>query len=322
MSKSELHAIVERAQELADSTRERYLRDLDKFIDFASDNPHDWTPARTEDFYADLLTRMQPQSANRLMASIAYASTWRARQNPRAQDFCAAVRKARGNPRESYEQLNEEQAQKLLAACMIDPKNPFCLRDTALIVVELETGMRRMSIQSMQFEMIVMQSKYGYPIARVLAKGHGKHRQEVPLSDTALAAIAPWQAWLDLSKGPVFRAIDRGVGNTGKISYKASKTALSATAIQKIIATRAEQAKIGHVHPHMFRHTFVNWRLSAGLSPHEIAAVTGHKLTGSLGSMMTGATGGLSAMAGYVDMKEIGERARNSTPQWLQELFL
>lgn len=321
MSKSELHAIIERGHELAPSTRERYLRDIDDFIEFAGTDPANWTAKIAEDYYDALLKRMEPQSANRMMASLLYAAKWRAQQQ-QVPNF-AIIRRASNNPREISGALDESAAQRLVRVCIGDRTNPLNLRDTALVVVELETGMRRMSLQSMQWELIERESKHGYPVAHVLAKGYGKHRQDVPLSDTAIKALEAWRLWCanhGRAKGPVFHSLTRKWVNGSPI-HKAGKAALSATAIQEIMTKRATEAGIDHIHPHMFRHTFVTWRMNAGIPPHEISVITGHKLPG------LGAASGfqqaqpLGTLGGYFDARSVGEKVRNSTPQWLKELF-
>lgn len=312
MSKSELHEIVERGHDLAPSTRARYLRDLDEWIEFAGADPKNWTPRMAEDFYAKLLERMKPQSANRFIAALHYAAEWRAKQQT-IPNFVVIRRAMRGEV-EERSAMTQDQAQKLIAA-VYGKSDPLSMRDLAMFVVELETGMRRMSLQSMTWETIGVDDKLQYPVARVITKGHGKLRQPIPLSDTALKALEPWRQWRGSPKqGPVFVALGR--------DGKAARTPISATAIQKIVATRAQQAGIGHLHPHIFRHTFVTWRLNAGLMPHEVSVVTGHKLSG-LGAMSGFQMGSvqLGAMASYIDMHAVGEKVRNSTPAWLKALF-
>jgi len=307
-TKSELHEIVSRGHDLAQSTRERYLRDLDEWIEFAGSDPKNWTPRVAEDFYAKLLERMKPQSANRHIAALHYAAEWRAKQQG-VPNFVVIRRASKDEP-EARSALTEDQARRLLAPLVNTKRpDPLAMRDLAMFVVELETGMRRMSLQSMTWETIGVDAKLGYPVVNVITKGH-KKRQPIPISDTALKALEPWRGWRGEPKqGPVFVALGR--------DGKPARTPISATAIQKIVAARAEQASIGHVHPHMFRNTFITWRLNAGLAPHEISVITGHKLSG------LGAISGfqLGAMQHYIDMRAVGEKVRNSTPQWLKELF-
>jgi hypothetical protein len=71
---SELHHVVENAPDLAASTKDRYLRDLNRWIDFAGADPSGWTKEQARAFYVSLSARMQPQSAARLFASVQYAA--------------------------------------------------------------------------------------------------------------------------------------------------------------------------------------------------------------------------------------------------------
>lgn len=317
---SELHDVVRRARDLAPSSRARYLRDLDQWIEFAGVDPSGWTPLRAQAFYDQLLDEkeLRPQSANRLMASVRYASKWWAhRKGTNALDF-AFVHKANATDKIKKRALTQEQTERLLLTLKAEARegNPNAMRDFAIIVTLLETGMRKMSLRSMTIERTIVDASHvattgsRYPLTWVKLKGGGNEDFSVPLSDTAILAMTLWLGWLGhrgLTHGPLFRALDKRIGPQGAY-LAASKTALSETAINRLLDQRAIAAGIGHIYPHQFRHTFVTWRADAKLSPHEIAAMTGHTLSG------------LGAMAGYIDMNAIAERIRNSTPDWLREL--
>lgn len=307
MSKSILHEIVERSPELAESTRDKYLRDLDAWITFAGAEPSGWTRERAQAFYAELLGRMKPQSANRLMASVQYAARWYATNASRPELNFAVVPMSpvHAGDRAERHALEHEAAEAMLRKTFEDP-TPLAIRDRALIVVGLETGMRLMSLRSMRLDGI--HDRLGYPAALVQMKGQGKSEIPVPLSDTALKALDAWRQYLKISRGPVFRGLTKRLG-AREARWTVNPTALSETAIQKIVAARSNAAGIGHVHPHMFRHTFVTWRASAGLAPHEVASITGHKIAG------------LGAIAGYLDMGAIARKVRESTPEWLRKMF-
>lgn len=314
-----LHDIVRSGRDIAKTTRERYLRDLNVWIEFAGTDPIAWTRQRAQDFYDHLIDvrKLKPQSANRLMTSVQYASRWWAyRQSKPELDF-ALVQKAPGQDFLDKHAIAEDDARALIRVCQ--QPDPASMRDLAIIVVGLETGMRRMSLISMTIEQtfFVPHAEFSYPVALVAMKGSNNDRIPVPLSDTAIHSMLGWIAWLrarGITRGPMFRGIDHqmrpaGTNGTGLVAV-ASKNQLSEPAIGKMLVRRSAEAKIGHVHPHMFRHTFVTWRANAGLAPHEIAAVTAHTISG------------LGALAGYIDMRAIAEKIRNSTPQWLRELVM
>lgn len=302
-----LHTIVRESPELAPRTREKYLRDIDAWIAFAGASPTGWTRTRAQEYYNRLLGHMKPQSANRTMAALGYASRWWHTRFD-GVDF-AVVQQAAAQTTAARRALDTAEAQALLATCA--GTSAPAVRDYALIVLGLETGMRRMSLAGATLDGLVRQ--HDYLTARVPLKGRGEDLFAVPLSDTAIAAIEPWRRWLrghKITKGALFRALPRQVDAQGRTGHGVSATPLTEVGIYKIIAHRAEQAGLARCYPHILRHTFITWRLQAGLAPYEIAAITGHRLAG---------TPGLGGLGSYIDGTRIAEKARQHTPAWLAQ---
>lgn len=210
--------------------------------------------------------------------------------------------------------LTPEEATKLIATCA--DKTPIDLRDRALIVVGLETGMRCMSLAAMRLEAIETW-KAGYSIVPVPIIG-SREPYNVPLSDVAIAALEPWRAWLrtqGLTDGPVFCPLVRRVARGGKLVYELPSTApaaLSRVAIYKIVVRRAHKAKLKDVHPNVFRNTFITWRMEAGFAPYKIAAITGLKMTNLTG---------MGSLGQHIDVAAVGAEARQGTPAWLTKLI-
>lgn len=298
LHESALHDIVAEAPDLAPSTRQKYLRDLNAWVEFAGTDPAGWTPASAQKFYNRLLKTMQPQSANRLLASVQYASRWWS-QREGVSDF-ALIRKGKVHGQAKREHIEPEDAAELLRAC---DHSPLGVRDFAIMVLGLETGMRRMSIAGLGIDGFETKP---YPNVRVPMKGHGGELVPVPISDTALAAIAPWRTWLGAKRGALFRPLTRQLDRNG-FAWREGPAGLSTSAIYKLVARRAASVNL-EIHPHLFRHTFITWRTLAGYAPHEVASVTGHTVAG------------IGALGGYIDMQAIGLKMRESTPAWLAEL--
>jgi integrase len=291
-----LHQILDRS-DFSPRTKTKYKRIIDRWIDFAGAQPDNWTRARVQAWYDMLVeTGVKTQSANVYIASLRYVSRWYAtRENDPSKDF-AIVQTRRGrdiDDEPAARALSQEEIEALLGTCV--GNTMFDRRDRTLIVTGLETGMRRMSLGAMTFDCVVPQGPAGYPYARVPIKGAGgRGRFDVPLSDLALEVLTGWMAWLKKHGG--FR------------DKRGELFAMSATAINNMLAERSKRAGIDHVHPHLLRHTFVTSRQVMGLSVFQIAAVTGHKVPG------------MGAAATYVDMKSLANEARNSTPAWLATL--
>lgn len=306
---TELHEVIRNAPDLAQSSKQKYLRDLDAWIDFAGPNPVGWTRETAQSFYNNLSDRMRPQSANRLMSSVSYASRWRAHlhNNPNL-DF-GIVRKARSGEGEGRNSLTPETAIALLETTR-DP-TPINLRDRALIIVGLETGMRRMSLAGMAYENL---KQAPYARIEVPIKGHGSDLFSVPLTDVAIEALTPWTAWLTSKRqstreGAVFRRLWTTLDNKGKLTQGTRDSeAISEAMIHRVVARRATSANVGVVHPHLFRHSFVTWRSELGMPDDQIASVTGHSLTARTG-----------AIGRYKDLLALGGIARATSPTWLVE---
>jgi integrase len=314
MTTSVLHEVIENATNLAPRTRERYLRDLNAWIKFAGKDPVNWTRRKAQAFYASLLAGgLKAQSANRLMASLRYAAKWWAIQEDNPALNFPIVQEAKPSAPEPKQALTAEQAIAILNTCKHLERGSVDLRDFTMMVVGLETGMRCMSMQSMLIERCFLHgdAKTGYPTAHVLTKGSGTDRLTVPISDTALMPMFRWLHRLDsnqITHGAVFRrlVIRRGKGDD-PTSHVPGPEALSESAIRKIFAERGRRARI-ELSPHVFRHTFVTWRMEAGYQAHEVAAVTGHQIRE------------LGALGGYIDPIQVGQKMRESTPAWLAQL--
>lgn len=315
MSISVLHEVVENATNLAPKTRERYLRDLNHWIKFAGEDPHKWDRKRAQAFYASLLkSGMKPQSANRLMASLRYAAKWWSIQEEDPTLNFPIVQEAKPSAVEAKLALSQDQATAILSTCRYVETDPIDLRDFAMMVLGLETGMRQMSLRSMTIEhsFLYGDAKTGYPTAHVHMKGSGRDRVAVPISDTALAPLSRWIGWLEAVQsrhGAIFRRlIKRRSPDGGRHYHLPGPDALSESAMHKIFSERGKLVGID-ISPHVFRHTFVTWRMEAGYQPHEVASVTGHKIRE------------LGALGEYIDPISVGRKMRESTPEWLTALI-
>lgn len=315
MSETILHQMV-RTSYLSDVTKVHYLTSIDEWIAFAGEDPAGWTNYRAQEFYASMLAKgMRAQSANAAIAGVAYASRWLAKKasNPALNFF--VIQTAKPGNRLVKQALDAHEALKLL-----DTTRPYNagivtaidIRDRAMIVVGLETGMRRMSMSGMLIEEI---STKPYPCVRVPLKGQGKDLYQVPLTDVAYRALTEWLEWLTVGQkiktGPVFRQLhwrlfkDKRVLAVKPTLDGQREIGISGSMIHKIVQQRAERAGLrDDIHPHLFRHSFATWREEMNMPPQQIASVTGHAFN-------------IGALGGYMDRVKLGAIARESSPPWL-----
>jgi integrase len=315
VTKSVLHQILDRAG-FSPVTKEKYRNVIDRWIDFAGTEPSSWTRDRAQDWYDQLLEGgISVPSANTYLASLRYVSRWYATKTGNT-DFAIVQRqrgkKGRARQREGGPILTEEETRDLLMSCIDDgsePISPVGLRDLALIVTGLETGMRRMSFLGLNIEAI--HHTRGFPSVLVPIKGPGGEETfDVPLSDAAYAALSAWIAWLRskrITSGPAFRRLSS--------RQQIGDEPLTNTGVNELIAKRAKLAEIRHINPHMLRHTFISWRSQAGLLPIDIAEITGHKVSTYVVDNMAMRMSGMSTYM-HRDVNTI----RNTTPVWLAAL--
>lgn len=302
---SPLHAILARSN-FSPVTRQKYARVIDRWLAFAGHDPAGWTRPATQAFYDALIAQgVQPVSANVYLASLRYVSKWWASQTGAVDFAVAQTTTVRATTAPPLRALTADEAYALLATCGAG-RTPLELRDRALIVVGLETGMRRMSMLGAQ-----LANLQGHILTVPIKGAGGVATYPVPLSNTAQLALAPWRAWLKRRPPPtgalfprLLRTLDPA---TGHFQWEPAG-ALSGDGVYKLLNARAAQADLGDFHPHVLRHTFITWRTAAGCSPIQIASITGHKTFGDE----------WKNMQPYVDMTAIAEAVRESTPAWLR----
>lgn len=283
MNKSTLHEAVNTAHDLAPSTRAKYLRDLDAWIEFAGSDPDAWTKKRAAEFEASMIERgLTSESAHRVIVSLRYASRRRAHlAADAALDFL-------DSGEQTPHSLSQEQVKAILATCTTG--SGADLRDRAIIVMGLETGLRKTSLSSMTIEHLWLKAEM--PATSVILRGRddADERVTIPISDAVVWTLKPWLAFLaglGITRGALFRGLIRRRGG-----FRPANPSLSTSMIQKIVMTRGLKAGISNVSPETLRQTYVEWRAAAGLTPKE-----------------------------YLPEQMPGPKTRGATPIWLKALL-
>ncbi len=294
-----LHEILDRGR-FSETTRKRYRNVIDQWIAYAGAHPSGWTRIAMDGFRNQLVRRgLGDTSIETYMASLRHVSKWYcAEQN--IPDF-SLIQPVQLTNRETERRraLTLVQTARLLSTCTDSLRDH---RDLVLLIVGLETGMRKKSLAGTRFDKIgTSQGKHStYPSIKVPVKGRGGNKTwKVPLSDLALRAIAGWRPKVR-GDGPIFRALtqrdgQRVVGPKG----------LSEAAIYSIVVERAKLVGLD-CYPHILRHTFTTWRQDQ--HPRVVASVTGHKLP-NIGELAT-----------YMDPEIAGEIGRQTTPPELIQI--
>lgn len=257
MTTSTLDGLIETSLNLADRTRDLYRECVAAFVAFAGTDPAVYTPALVERWLFKLREDRSPQTVNVYRKAIRYASK-RFAKHRLGLDFAAEVEKVKTQPSDPRVPLTYEEAQKLLATC--DDGEIVEVRDRALIILALRSGLRRGGLVALKIDGIRP------PKITTLNKGGAKITFEADVE--TLAALGAWTdrlRTLGITTGSVFLNVRKD-----KI-----RGVMSAFQIWKVFDRRAKQAGIRHVFPHLARHSTVTWLREAGASSMEVRQLTG-----------------------------------------------
>lgn len=164
---------------------------------------------------------------------------------------------------------------RLLEACR--GQRPRDVRDAAIIVLGLRTGMLRLSICGVRIEDVQDD--------RLTFTKKGGSRHTILLDPATRDALAPWLYWLR-QRGVVTGALFRRLGRTQLDGKVPIGERLTTDGLYRTVRFRAQKAKIKEINPYTFRATFIKLAYNCGAKPHQIAAVTGYR-TDARGSTET-----------------------------------
>jgi integrase len=131
-------------------------------------------------------------------------------------------------------------------------------RDTALLQLLYDTGLRRSSVISMRWDALIQES--GKWIATVFVKGGADER--MAFTEACAEALARWRP----SSSPLF-----------VFPHRNGVEPMNLTTVNKILTARAREAGVPHVHPHSFRASYITTAYDAQIYEHEIQGSAHHK---------------------------------------------
>lgn len=169
--------------------------------------------------------------------------------------------------------LTVDQANALLAAPGV--KDIVGLRDTALIALMLNTGIREMELVSLIPE--DMRARLGGSLALRVREGKGAKARLVPYGagEWCLAYVDKWLELAGITGGSVFRAFFKAKnGQRPRIR----PTRLSVRAVQDILDKYPIfiEGRMAHVNPHDLRRTYARRLFDAEIDPVAIKQNLGH----------------------------------------------
>ena len=151
---------------------------------------------------------------------------------------------------EQYRLLRE--AERAVGAADTPTRRRLAVRDWALVVFLLHTGLRIAEVCALTAEDVQIGDRSGWVVVR---GGKGDKSRKVPLNAEVRRAL---NAWLE----------ERG-------DYEGSVFDLTPSGAYRRLAEMGRRAGV-EVHPHTLRHTLAKNLVDAGVGLHEVAALLGH----------------------------------------------
>ena len=147
---------------------------------------------------------------------------------------------------------------QLLAAC--SGKGLASLRDTGIIMVFIDIGLRLSELVGLDYAEDDRNSDVDFEYDLLQVLGKGGRRRSAPFGRVAGLALERYVR----KRNQARRAARMPVDGPLWISVT-TKGRLTGNGIAHMLERRCDQAGIGHINPHRFRHTFAHeWRLHDG----------------------------------------------------------
>lgn len=249
-----------RAQNKAAATITTYRTAVDQFAAFLAANgmPGEVaavTREHVEAFLADVLATRSASTAKTRYGGLQAFWKW-AQEEGDTQTSPMARTKPPTVPEVPVAVLTEEQLAALLKAC--DGKDYYARRDMALVRMLIDTGMRRAELMHLTTDDLDL----GQGVAFVVGKG--RRPRACPFGDKTTLAVRRY-----------LRERARHAHAASAALWLGKAGAMTPGGLPIMLARRAEQAGIGHLHPHMFRHTFAHRWLKEGGTEGDLMRLAG-----------------------------------------------
>jgi site-specific recombinase XerD len=159
-------------------------------------------------------------------------------------------------PEQPVEVFTDDELRKLLA---VAKGNTFeNRRDTALLRLLLDTGMRASELVGLELEDL----DHANSIANVLGKG--RKARAVPFGLKSADALRRYQR----------ARLVHPFASHPRL-WLGKKGPLTVSGLAQLLERRGIEAGVGNVHPHRFRHTFAHTWLAAGNQEHDLMRLAG-----------------------------------------------
>jgi site-specific recombinase XerD len=249
-----------RARNVAPSTIQSYLTVGDNLLRYLLAKGMPTTASgvtrdHLEAFLADLVDRLAPATVAKHYRSLQQMFRWLVEDGEIPESPMARMRPPQV-PEQPVDIFTDEELSRLLAVCK---GNTFeNRRDTALLRMLIDTGMRAGELVGLAREDLDDEQS----VAHVMGKG--RRGRAVPYGLKTADALRRYQRSRAVHPAAALPCLWLG-----------KKGALSQSGLTQMLERRALEAKVDHVHPHRFRHTYAHTWLAAGGQEHDLMRLAG-----------------------------------------------
>lgn len=250
---------------LAANTVEAYIRDATQLATwcaaFAIDDPAEVTLSVLRRYLGELRRRgLRRASITRKRAALRGLFGW-LHARGRIDTDPAALLEAPRREQRLPKALRRDQVAALLAQPA--GRGPIELRDRALLEVLYATGTRVSEVVALQMSAVDL------PRRRLTVDGKGRRQRLVLLGEPASQALAQW-----LQHGRVRLVDSARAGET--VFVGAAGGPIDRGEVYRMVRRRAAAAGVGHVTPHMLRHSYATHLLEGGADLRAVQEMLGH----------------------------------------------
>ena len=249
-----------RAENKAARTVETYLEAVLQLQGFLATRGLDLAAASREDleaYLAGLLARWKPATASNRYRALRVFYAWLEEEGEIAADPMAKMKPPRV-PEQPAPVLTEDLLRRLLATCA--GRDFEARRDRALILLLLDTGGRLAEIAGMRLGDL----NFEYDV--VIVTGKGGRDRALPFGNRTGKALD--QYLRSRARHPHHELEWFWIGRKGRVTD---------SGIAQLLRRRGREAGIGHLHAHLFRHTFAHLWLRQGGGETDLMRLAGWK---------------------------------------------
>jgi site-specific recombinase XerD len=204
-----------------------------------------------ESFIEDLDTRFRPATVGVRFRSLQQLFRWLLEEGEITSDPMARMRSP-SVPEDPPKVLSDAELRALLKAC--EGQDFTSRRDTAILRVFIDTGARLAEVANLKMDDVDLDDQ------TLTVVGKGSRVRVLPIGAKAVKAI---DRYLRVRRSDLPTLWIGGRGG------------MTPSGVAQMIRRRANQARIGHIHPHQFRHTFAHRWLAAEGTEGDLQEIAG-----------------------------------------------